>query len=81
MAATSNVIRWNTGRKYSAEGQLITATIANGLVVFHDKTRGILGGFQGELSEASVMAAYDCGAYSYPACLPLETRQLLGLNY
>lgn len=40
--------KWNTGRQYSAEGQIITATLMNDgeRVCFEDQTRHIAGVFK-----------------------------------
>ena len=38
-------IEWNTGRGYSAEGQIITAELLEDHVAFYDRSRGISGSF------------------------------------
>lgn len=58
-------ITFNTGRKYTAEGQLVKATLYDdGLVTFHDISRMITGEFELDLDifsfdQAEVMARYD----------------------
>lgn len=61
-------IEFNTGRKYTAEGQVIKATIHDdGMVTFMDHSRGIDGEFQAIAPEVfdkvEVMSAYDGGFY------------------
>lgn len=55
-------LRFNTGRKYTALGQRITATMhADRVVTFWDHDRGVDGEFKlcGEFTQAAVMNAYD----------------------
>lgn len=62
-------ITFNTGRKYTNEGQVITATLhGDGVVTFMDHSRMIDGEFgpitpAQELTENLVMAMYDNGTY------------------
>lgn len=66
----TKTISFNTGRKYSASGQQITATLHDdGVVTFMDHTRHIDGEFtvpQGicALIRNVVMDHYDTGRYS-----------------
>ena len=59
-------IKFNTGREYTAEGQVIFAKVKAGMVYFVDTARGMDGRFNpnGEVDDASqlmraVMRAYD----------------------
>ena len=59
-------IKFNTGRKYTAEGQFIVATLHDdGVVTFMDHSRGVDGQFQMNnpklFCEAVVVGAYDRG--------------------
>ena len=59
-------IKFNTGRKYTAKGQRITATLHDdGVVTFFDHDRGIDGMFKlGQhcsFNETEVMHWYDSG--------------------
>lgn len=60
-------IEFNTGRKYTADGQRIKATLHDDRVVtFFDHSRGISGEFDmiGDVfTRDTVMAAYDGNAY------------------
>jgi len=59
---TVETIRFNTGRKYTANGQRITATLHDdGMVTFFDHDRGIDGEFEliGDFTQRRVMEAYD----------------------
>lgn len=67
--------RWNTGRLYAKEGQIITATIDElGMVSFYDQSRGVCGTFPAPSMEESsrsretlrrmVMDAYDHNRYT-----------------
>lgn len=61
-------IHFNTGRKYTAAGQRITATLHDdNVVTFHDHDRMIDGGFRlaplRDLTSRIVMAHYDSGGY------------------
>jgi hypothetical protein len=64
-----NSIEFNTGRKYTAEGQVIKATLhKDGVVTFFDHARKIDGEFgpitpAQELTRNLVMAMYDNGTY------------------
>lgn len=74
------VIEWNTGRKYTEEGQYIRATIRDGIAVFCDCSRGIYGQISDcELSRSAIMSAYDANAYEQGS-KPWELRSLLGLD-
>jgi len=54
-------IRFNTGRKYSQEGQIIFARKEGEFVVFDDITRGIEGKttVPCDLNEKDIMGCYD----------------------
>jgi hypothetical protein len=56
-------ITFNTGRKYTAEGQVITATLHDdGVVTFFDHSRMIDGEFKlcgSRFDQSVVMRAYD----------------------
>jgi len=59
-------IQFNTGRKYTADGQIITATLHDdGVVTFMDHSRGIDGEFKlGQhcsFNQTEVMHWYDSG--------------------
>jgi hypothetical protein len=61
-------IKFNTGRKYTAEGQVIIATLHDDdRVTFMDHSRGIAGEFSHGadwgLTQLDVMSAYDINAY------------------
>jgi len=66
-------ITFNTGRLYTPEGQIITALLMRGHIIFHDTSRGISGTIAlpklytiltpAEL-ERHVMSQYDIGAYT-----------------
>jgi hypothetical protein len=62
-------IEFNTGRKYTAEGQVVRATLhADGVITFMDHSRMIDGEFgpirpAQELTQALVMAVYDNSTY------------------
>jgi hypothetical protein len=60
----TTTIRFNTGRKYTSDGQLIVATLHDDrTVTFMDHSRGISGQFElglpADLSESIVMDHYD----------------------
>jgi hypothetical protein len=62
-------ITWNTGRKYTERGQVITATLhADGVITFMDHSRMIDGEFvlplHCRLSQTEVMHWYDSGMYT-----------------
>ncbi len=64
----TKTIHFNTGRKYTAAGQRITATLHDdGVVTFFDHDRGIDGHFRPfpprELSQQMVMEVYDHNRY------------------
>jgi hypothetical protein len=63
-----NTIRFNTGRKYTAQGQRIVATLHDdGVVTFMDHSRGVSGEFTLEdhtLEAVDVMHAYDRNLYT-----------------
>ena len=62
-------IEFNTGRKYTAEGQVIRATLHDdGVITFFDHGRKIDGEFgpitpAQDLTDRLVMAMYDNGTY------------------
>ena len=63
-------ITWNTGRKYTARGQVITATLhGDSVITFMDHSRMICGEIAAsdfhtpESIERHTMRAYDGGAY------------------
>ena len=70
-------IAFNTGRKYAASGQPISAAFdaASGAIAFVDHARLIEGVLRDRtrLSQAAVMLAYDAGRYDMPraADMPL----------
>jgi hypothetical protein len=70
-------IAFNTGRKYAANGQPVSAAFdaASGAIAFVDHARLIEGVLRDRtpLSQAAVMAAYDAGRYDMPraADMPL----------
>ncbi len=64
-------ITWNTGRKYTARGQIIVATLhADGAITFADHSRMIYGEIAAsdfhtpESIQRHTMRAYDNGEYS-----------------
>lgn len=63
----TTTIRFNTNRKYTANGQRIVATLHDdGVVTFADHDRGIDGEFAmvgNVFNQHTVMAAYDGNAY------------------
>ena len=73
---THKPLQFNTGRGYSAEGQIITASVVSVApceifgtplltVDFHDVTRGVKGRVVVDsFTEAAVLAAYDKGGYA-----------------
>jgi hypothetical protein len=64
---------FNTGRKYTAEGQVITVKVTDGKVLFKDHSRYIYGEIawtgNRELTQSAVemlvMSNYDLGNYSH----------------
>lgn len=66
----TDTLSFNTGRKYAANGQPITAARdpATGDVAFVDHGRLIEGIIRGcaQFSQTSVTAAYDAGRYEMP---------------
>lgn len=59
-------IEFNTGRRYTAEGQVIKATLHDdGVVTFFDHSRGVDGQFilgqHCTFNQTEVMHWYDCG--------------------
>lgn len=63
---------WNTGRKYTARGQVIVATLhEDGVITFADHCRMIYGEIAAsqfhtaDSIQRHVMRAYDNGAYSW----------------
>lgn len=70
MTEAIKTIQFNTGRKYTAEGQIITATLyADGIVTFMDHSRLIDGEFKLPLhctfNQIEVMHHYDAVTYAY----------------
>lgn len=66
-----NIITWNTGRKYTANGQRIIATrLENGCVAFYDVDRMIAGVTHEacDLTQHAVMSAYDANKYADLYC-------------
>ena len=64
-----NIIRFNTGRMYGAEGQRIAATqLLDGRVFFADVTRGIdyVTNAPCPLEQDAIMRAYDSGECESP---------------
>ena len=64
-----NIIRFNTGRMYGADGQRIAATqLSDGRVFFADVTRGIdyVTKSPCSLEQGAIMSAYDSGECSAP---------------
>lgn len=62
-------IEFNTGRKYTAEGQVIKATLHDdGIVTFFDHSRMIDGQYTLDefetFREANVLKHYDAGTYT-----------------
>jgi hypothetical protein len=62
-------IEFNTGRKYTTEGQFIKATLHDdGVVTFMDHSRGIDGAFalgkHCSFNQVEVMHWYDSGQYT-----------------
>ncbi len=59
----TKTIQFNTGRKYTAQGQIIKATLHDdGVVTFMDHSRGVDGEFKlcgDRFDQAVVMHAYD----------------------
>ncbi len=81
----SVTINFNTGRKYSAHGQRITATKHDdGVVTFFDHDRMIDGEFQPEpgcnFGQSLVMTAYGIGGYSNTARSWADGMQRGGCN-
>lgn len=61
-------ITFNTGRKYTAEGQVIKATLhEDGIVTFFDHSRSIDGQFaildDVFFNKETIMSEYDAGRY------------------
>jgi hypothetical protein len=61
-------ISFNTGRKYTAEGQVIVATLhEDGMVTFMDHSRFVSGefrlGLHCQFNQTEVMHWYDSGKY------------------
>ena len=61
----TNILTFNTGRKYSKSGQRIAATIHDGKVYFVDHDRGIEGVLRHAvpLMSSAIMDAYDHNRY------------------
>lgn len=70
-AETSVTFQFQTGRLYTAQGQIIVATMRGDVVTFRDMSRGIFGRIELVAREygdpraiaRSVLAYYDGGAY------------------
>lgn len=64
-------LRFNTGRRYTAQGQEITATSHAGRVTFYDHSRMIFGEIDpaevAAFTSSNVLRAYDAGRYSWTA--------------
>lgn len=66
----AKTISFNTGRRYTREGQLVVATLHDdGIVTFMDHSRSISGEFplaplSTVFDQATVMTRYDEGAYT-----------------
>jgi len=76
-----NIIRFNTGRTYGADGQRIAATqLADGRVFFSDVTRGLdyVTNEPCELNQEAVMRAYDSNACYAPFWSMSGTSEKLG---
>jgi len=65
-------IQFNTGRKYSIEGQRIVAILTDGILYFNDLDRNVSGSFEVPewdewfaLTETQVMATYDGGYFQH----------------
>lgn len=57
-------MKWNTGRQYSADGQIIEAVQYGRDVMFIDRTRNICGSFDScKLDKREIMRRYDAGDY------------------
>lgn len=71
-------IEFNTGRKYTTEGQPITAVRIGSKIWFRDDARFIVGSFEIEagedLTQRTVMKYYDAGKYSCAGGLPIEAE-------
>jgi hypothetical protein len=68
MTEAIKTIQFNTGRKYTAEGQIVTATLyADGTITFYDSSRMVDGEFKLPLhcsfNQTEVMHHYDAGTY------------------
>lgn len=73
-----DILRWNTGRQYAADGQRIVAAITPTGAIFLDRTRHIDGFVAGATTRAEIMAGYDAGIYAdIPADLRDTYLQLL----
>ena len=77
-------IHFNTGRKYTANGQRISATLHDdGQVTFYDHDRGIYGEFalgDRPFNAAYVMSAYDHGGYGRGALPAADAMMVGGVN-
>jgi hypothetical protein len=65
----TSTIQFNTRRKYTTEGQVISATLHDdGVVTFMDHSRSIDGQYNSifpeEFGSAEVLHMYDTGAYT-----------------
>lgn len=64
MTEALKTIQFNTGRKYTAEGQVITATLySNGVVTFYDASRMIHGQFSNQASGLLSLPEYRLGEW------------------
>lgn len=79
-------IEFNTGRKYTAEGQVVRATLHDdGVITFMDHSRMIDGEFgpitpAQELTDRLVMAMYDNGTYRATARSSADGMRKGGCN-
>ena len=81
-------IKFNTGREYTAEGQVIFAKVKAGMVYFVDTARGMDGRFNpnGEVDDASqlmraAMRAYDFNHYESAAAAYKYAREVAAKDY
>lgn len=81
-------IKFNTGREYTAEGQVIFAKVKAGMVYFVDTARGMDGRFNpnGEVDDASqlmraAMRAYDFNHYESAAAAYKYATEVAAKGY
>jgi hypothetical protein len=76
------MVTFNTGRKYSAEGQIISATrIVNGgvgIVYFMDKTRRISGKFASLHGDVATETMRHYDACDYTKITMSEEKEIFG---